>query len=423
MRNLILIFIVLMGGMFYLLHYNPEPIIFKFGGKEIKTYIPILTGASFLAGVIFSFLLQLFSIISDWTYNTFMKWKTAKERKAMRLLSSAKEAFERGDVEEALRIVKECMELKSSSPDVAIFLAKLKMATNSIDEGIKILKDEISKENPSLEAVLLYLDLSLKEELPDAIEIGRKKLSKDSRSPLLLRAMARACDRYHLHDEAIEYQKRLLKIEGWDRETERGFYAYLLFRSGEEKLNSGDEEGIKLIKKSMDFLPYFTPAVNELIKIYVKNGDVKKAKGLAEEAFSKNQSHFILLSLEKELLDANMPAEAIEFYNELYERVNDPALRFLTARLLLKLEMIEPAEEILKEIPQELAETTPFRYLSAVLSSRKGDISYGYRVMENIIENGCFSMWRCRVCKWKGSAYTPICPNCRGVDSIRMEVV
>jgi len=422
MRNLIIIFIVLMGGMFYLLYYNPQPVSFKFGGKEITTYIPVLTGISFLIGVIFSFILQLFSIVSDWVHETFMKLKTAKARKVARLLSSAKEAFERGDVEEALKIVKECIELKINSPELVVFLARLKMATNSIDEAVKILKDEVSKENPSLEAVLLYLDLSLKEELPDAIEIGRKKLSTNGKSPLLLRAMARACDRYHFHDEAIEYQKRLLKMEGWDMETERGFYAYLLFRSGEEKINSGDEDGIKLIKKSMDFLPYFTPAVNELIKIHVRNEDIKKAKELAEQAFSKNQSHSILLSLEKELLDANMPAEAIEFYNKLSEMVNDPALRFLTVKLLLKLEMIEHAEEILKEIPQELAEVIPFRYLSAVLSSKKGDISYACKVMENIIENGCFSMWKCTVCKWRGIAYTPVCPNCRGVDSIRMKL-
>jgi len=423
MRNLILIFIILMLGMFYLFYYNPHPVPFQLGGKEITTYIPLLMGISFLIGVIFSFLLQLFSLFSDWAHDTFMKFKTSKERKAKQLLSSAKEAFERGDVEEALRKVKECVKLKTGSPDIAVFLAKLKMATSSIGEAVKILKDEVSKENPSLEAVLLYLDLSLREELPDAIEIGRKKLSKESKSPLLLRAMARACDRYHLHEEAIEYQKRLLKMDGWDRDTERRFYAYLLFRSGEEKINSGDEEGIKLIKESMNFLPYFTPAVNELIKIHVKNGDVKKAKELAEEAFSKTRSHFILLSLEKELLDANMPAEAVGFYTRLCEMVNDPALRFLTARLLLKLEKMEHAEEILKEIPQELAEVLPFRYLYAVLSSKKGDISSACKVMENIIESECFNMWGCTVCKWKGAVYTPVCPNCRDVDSIRMQLI
>lgn len=422
MRNIIIIFIVLVVAIFYLSYYNPNEVTFNLGGKEVKTSIAVLMSASFLVGVIFSFLLQLFSIILDWTHNTFMKLKTVKERRAASVLSSAKEAFERGDIEEGFRLTRESIELKKDFSDASIFLARLKIFTNSFEEAGRILKEEVSKENPPLEAVLLYLNLSLKEELPDAIEIGRKKIALNGRSPLLLRAMARACDKYHLHDEAIEYQKKLLKIEGWNKDSEKGFYAYLLFRSGEEKLKSGDEDGIKFIKKSMDFLPFFTPAVNELTKFYVKNGDVRKAKELAQEAFSKNFSHSILISLEKTLLDADIPAEAIEFYTELNEKFNEISLRFLTVKLLLKLEMIEPAEEIMRELHQEIADSTPFRYLSAILSAKKGNFSDAYKLIEEIGEEGWFTLWMCSVCRWKGAAYTAICPNCGSVDSIRISL-
>ncbi len=416
MRNFIIILIVLFIAVFYLLYHNPDPVSFKFGGKEIKTYIPILTGVSFLIGVIFSFLLQLFSMISDWARDTFIKFKTLKERKVMRLLSSAKEAFEVGDIEEALKIAEQCIEMKASSSDVNVFLAKLKIAINSVDDAIRILREEVSKENPPLETVLMYLNLSLKKELPDAIEIGKKKLENDGKYPMLLRVMARACD----HDEDLEYQRRLLKINGWDRETERRYYAYLLFRSGEEKMAREDEDGIKLIKKSMELFPFFTPAVSELIKLHVKKGEIKRAKELTYEAFTRNQSHSVLISLEKELLDANQPAEAIEFYNELYEKIDDIDIKFLMVKLFLKLEMIESAEEIMKEFPQEVIDLRPFKYLSAILLAKKKDFPPAYKIVENIMESGCFNLWRCSVCKWDGSAYFMICPSCGSVDTIRM---
>lgn len=421
MRTFIVILLLAGAIIIYLFYYNPETVRFRFGKAEVTTYIPFLMGLSFLAGILVAFVLQFFSTTAEWAKRTFERLRRGKERKALSLLSEAEGAFEAGDIPEAIRKAEESLRLKEDNPEAKIFMAKLKISTNSYQEAIEILRDEILKGSPPLKAVMLYLKLSMKEELPDAVEAGRKKVQEYPRNPYLLRAMARVCDRYHFHEEALEYQRKLLRIDGWDTEPERLFYAYLLLRNGEEKINEGNEdEGVRLMKKAIDEVPYFSPAVNFLVRREVKNGEVRRAVELAEETYRRRNSHSVILSLENALLNANLPANALEFYEKMNSKFNDPVLKYLEIKLLLNLEMLPQAEEGLKEVSEEIASSHPFRFLSLLLYLKKNGLTEASRGVEELAGDTCFYLWKCTVCRTRFPSYSPLCGVCESVDSMRM---
>jgi len=256
-----------------------------------------------------------------------------------------------------------------------------------------------------------------KKDLSDIIRIQPRRA---------LKAMRILRDLYVLEanwQKALEIQERIgeARVLEEERAADAPFTPGLLYQIGADLLNQEKtKEAIAQLEKVKKKYPTFQATYQKLAEAYLLDGQEAPAIETYLEGYRKNASPMCLLSMEQFYLDKGNPEGAIEQYQILIASTDRKVLpKFLLARFFYRLEVLDKAEALMREIEGSIRESGLLQYYLGRLRERRGDTAKACAHYRDVIRilNPFELSYQCSTCAEASPEWKDYCPRCLRWDT------
>jgi tetratricopeptide (TPR) repeat protein len=218
--------------------------------------------------------------------------------------------------------------------------------------------------------------------------------------------------------KALEVQERIgeARVLEEERAADAPFTPGLQYQIGVDLLNQEKyKEAIAHLEKVKKKFPGFLATYMKLAEAYLLDGQEQPAVAVYLEGYRKNAAPTCLLSMEQFYLDKGDPEGAIAQYQELIASTDRKVLpKFLLARFYYRLEVLDKAEALMREIEGNIADSGLLQYYLGRLRERRNDPSNAcghYRQVIRIL-NPFEMSYRCSSCGDSSPDWKDFCPRC-----------
>ncbi|MCI4398432.1 MAG: tetratricopeptide repeat protein [Acidobacteria bacterium] len=218
--------------------------------------------------------------------------------------------------------------------------------------------------------------------------------------------------------KAMEAQERIteLRIMEEERASDAPYTPGILYQQGADLLQQEKRgDAIAQLEKVRHKHPAFIPTYIKLAEAYLLEGQDEKATATYLEGFRRAGSTTCLLAMEKMFLDKGTPEEAIAAYQGAVASTDRKLVpKFLLAILYYRLEVMDKAEQLLREIDGSVRQSGLVQYYLGRIRERRGDFAQAcarYREVIRILRP--FEMvYVCKGCHEKSPEWKDFCPKC-----------
>lgn len=270
---------------------------------------------------------------------------------------------------------------------------------------------------PTVQAVLKMIDLlanSFVEKDDREFFKNLKKLSKEDRVPAY-KEFAKYLKKKGEWELALEVVKKANNIE--ENTFGKDQLAEIKFELGKKNSNE------KIMKEIVTTYPDFAPGLIAYAEILQKVGKKDEMIEVLKKGFSTTKLVVFLQKLEDYFLENEMPEKAVEVLGEIVLNENHNVLaRYYLGKLYYRLEMLEKAKEIFKNLEGEIEFIPGLYYHLAKIFYRLGDHETSYSYMKELVSRSDILKFKfiCKSCETYTDEWTERCPSCNAIGSIRM---
>lgn len=419
--SFLLLIILFMTWFVYFSGLNPQVVtIFYYPGESITSSIAVIAVGCVLIGVFLGFVIYLLSALRQMIKN----WKSDRlERRSREVVSIYREGVSRllsGDIKKARIHLQRALERDPSRVETYLAMANVHLQDGEPQEAVALLNRARNLDPRSLE--VLFKLASVFEEMQrrdDAIQTYREILSKEENNRKALRALRDLRMRDGAWKEALELQKRILKVSADSKrlpEEEQRLLS-LRYEVACQGLNDAKElENAKNeLKEIVKVAPEFLPGHVSLGDAYRLLGRPADASAVWEEGYRALGRGVFLARLEDLYLGAEDPATLLNFYRDFSrERSDDLMLRFFYGKLCLRLEMIEDALEQLYVVESSGVDSPQLHLLLAEAFGRRGRLDAAINQYKKAlgVTTRLTVGYACDVCGEESEEWQSRCPSC-----------
>jgi tetratricopeptide (TPR) repeat protein len=222
---------------------------------------------------------------------------------------------------------------------------------------------------------------------------------------------------------ALEVQERIgeARVLEEERSADAPFTPGLLYQIGADYLDQEKiKESIVQLEKVKKKYPNFQATYQKLAEAYLLDGQEPSAVEVYLEGYRRNASPMCLLSMEQLYLDKGEPEGAIEQYQHLIASTDRKVLpKFLLARFFYRLEVLDKAETLMREIEGSIRESGLLQYYLGRLRERRGDSAKACGHYRNVIRilNPFELSYQCSLCTTTSPEWKDYCPHCLRWDT------
>lgn len=434
-KIILFVIILLVSGFFYLHTVNPFEITVALDKEHSFTLpVTVIIFAGFVVGVVLmvfnSFIVDIKRAIDDFRNRRKVKARVSFEKK----FRKGSLALAKGDTKQALKALEDAYSSDAEAPELrkelVMKLSAACTAESSYIRGTEILENMMRKHGDDIELLFALVDVS-----STSGEVARKErylreiLRLDGSNARALAGLLEIKITDRDFKEAVNLQRTIIsnipKVrKGGDPaviKAENNRLAGLLFEASTVAFGSGDQSlAATYAEQALTIDKYFIPAHFMLGDIDIKNGRVDETVRRFEKAYKATRSAFFLMRLEDIYLGRMEPDRAIALYAAaLKDAPGSVELRLLTARLNLRLEMIDAAIDDLEALALEGHESFYRRVLLSEAYQRRNQLDKATELLQSAIalDRDLTPPFSCTRCGFSRSEWFGRCPECLAWNS------
>lgn len=410
-RSIVIFASILFALYLYISILNPLEVSFQlYPGFHLRASLALVTILAFLAGAL---LVAFSDTLRDLRRTLELKGMKRRQKALWQYLEEAEEAMRRGDYASAEEELRGALKLFPDRSLLYLKLAEVLRAQGKLEEALKAVR---MAEDGGEKVYLLWAEAEILRELGregEAERALREILEVHPSNPLALRALRDLKVKGGDWEEALQLQERLLKVlPSEDGET-------LLALRYEKAKALGDtdrREAIRELRRLSKEASSFVPARVLWGDLLMRRGKGKAALEVWREGFEETRNPVFLERMEDYYLHASNPRGAVHMYLQILgDSPDDPVVRFLYARLCLRLGMAEEALRVLSEDEHPFSKFPPFYYLKAQAHIQREEWQRAAEAFGEglaVEGKGISLIYRCQRCGHEEPRWLDRCPSC-----------
>lgn len=424
-RFVLILFLLVLIGLGYLATLNKETVTIAFTPKHVYETPKIVF--MMVSGLTGAFIVLFIYTIRD--TRRFIKKlreqkRQKKEEKRNELYSKALDLILAGKKEEARQTLELIIKESPDFIDAYLRLSELCLDLNDLVKSYSY-AEKARQLAPKRLDVLFNMEALMERtgRWQDALKYIDEILGLDRTNLSALYRKRRILEALQRWEELVDLERQIIRNlpDEKSRRQERRFLAGYKYELGRASLEKKDmERAKKAFKTAIKIDNFFIPAYLGLVEVFLSEGLTEEAIEFLWNSYEETGSPLLLARLEDLLISNGEPARLIRYYkNAISKRPNDTLLNFLLGKLYYRLEMIDEAIALLKDMETggttfpELHRLLGNLYLKrreperAALEFRKAiDLRKTLRL------NYC-----CNNCGFTSELWSGRCPNCKEWNS------
>lgn len=213
-------------------------------------------------------------------------------------------------------------------------------------------------------------------------------------------------------------QARVLEEE---RAEDAPYTAGLLYQIGAEMVDHEKyKDAVAHLEKVKKKYPAFQATYLKLAEAFLLDGNEEEAVQVYLDGYRRNASPMCLLSMEQFYLDKGDPEGAVAQYQALIASTDRKVLpKFLMARFLYRLEVLERSEALLREVEGNIRQSGLVQYYLGRIRERRGDTTEACEHYREVIRllNPFELTYLCSSCGEASPDWKDFCPKCSRWDT------
>ncbi|MCX7794115.1 MAG: tetratricopeptide repeat protein [Thermodesulfovibrionales bacterium] len=424
-RFVLILFLFILIGLGYLATLNKETVTIAFTPEHVyetpKIVFMIVSG---LAG---AFLVLFIYTIRDtrrFIKNLREQKRQKKEERKNELYSKALDLILAGKKEEARHTLELIIKESPDFIHAYLRLSELCLEKNDLHKAYSYA--EKARQLAPKRLDVLFNMATLMERagrwqdalkyIEDILSLDRTNISALYRKRNVLEALQR-------WEELVDLERQIIRAlpDERSRRQERRFLAGYKYELGRVSLERKDmERAKKSFKTAIKIDKFFIPAYLGLVEVMLSEGLTEGAIEFLWNSYEETSSPLLLARLEDLLITNGEPARLIRYYKgAIAKRPNDTLLNFLLGKLYYRLEMIDEAISLLRDM-ETGGETFPelHRLLGNLYLKRREperaalEFRKAIDLRKTLRLNYC-----CNNCGYTADTWSGRCPNCKEWNS------
>jgi lipopolysaccharide biosynthesis regulator YciM len=223
--------------------------------------------------------------------------------------------------------------------------------------------------------------------------------------------------------KALEIQERIgeARVLEEERAADAPFTPGLLYQIGVDLLaREKYSDAIQQFEKVRKKYPFFISTYHKLAEAFLLVGRAEDAVDAFLDGYRRTNSPTCLLAMEQFYLEKGDPEGAVRQYQNLIGSTDRKVLpKFLLGRLYYRLEVLDRAEALLKEIEGNISQSGLLQYYLGRIRERRGHASEAcghYREVIRIL-NPFELNYACHSCGEVSPTWRDYCPSCLRWDT------
>jgi lipopolysaccharide biosynthesis regulator YciM len=416
----LLLIILFLVAFLYFSGLNPQDVtVYYLPDQQITASVAIVVVGCVVLGLLFGYLVHLYSLVS----HLIRHWKRERaETKAREVSAIYREGILRllsGDLKRAHAQLQRALDRDPSRVEAYIAMANVHIQEGEPQEGLNVLLRAKTVDPRSLE--VSFKLASTYEEMgrdDDAARTYQEILALEGDNRKALRGLRDLHVRYGRWREALDLQKKLLKVAAGSRrqEEEKQKLLYLRYEVARLDLEDGQVDAAKVeFKDIIKQAPDFTPAVVSLGDAYRRQNRPEDAAGVWQGGYETLGRSIFLSRLEDLYMDAEDPTTLLSFYRSaLLAKTDDLMLRMFLGKLCLRLEMVDEALEQLYAVESAGVAFPQLHYLLAEAHRRRNRLEEAMNEYRQALGNlnTLRLAYKCDACGGESAEWQSRCPEC-----------
>lgn len=226
---------------------------------------------------------------------------------------------------------------------------------------------------------------------------------------------------------ALGVQERIgeARVMDEERAQDSPFTPGILYQIGMDLLEQDKPaEAVAQFQKVRKKYPAFVPTYLRLAEANLLLGQEREAVESYLDGYRNAASADCLLAMEHLFLEKGLPEEAVRHYQSVTASTERKLLpRFLLGRLYYRLEMLDRADTLFREIEGDAGESRLLQYYRGRIRERSGDAAGActhYRRLLRLL-NPFELTYRCSGCGDKSPEWKDFCPACLTWDTYQSD--
>lgn len=359
----------------YTYYLNPQNVsVTTKPGVAVEVPLAILMLTLFLAGAMISALLSLLVA-------TRMKFTIWGLEKTLNKISSAESSVKqaRGLIalemyDEAISLLKKVVTSHQFQHSAKALLISTLNKVGKSGEALQLLSAS-RIEDTDAELLVLCAEINAADEnYTAAYDNLSLVLKKEPQNTKALSMMVRATEKLSLIEESIAFQEQLIRQKrASERELAQLRLAKLELKKAVKDSGGADDKLLKEIERILQRHRDFAPALAKRAELIAKSGNAQGATKDLARAYEVSLDVQYMTRLVALWLELEKPAEAltrIEHFTETKDSCDKhPQLLLLLGQLLLHLEMVDPAKQLVKKLNDSKSFSDKFKDQLLLLES------------------------------------------------------
>ncbi len=429
-QAMIFLLVVILFLFGYLSLFNSKEIVlFLSKNTSINTTASAIVIASFILGMFFmaavSLVREAGKLYREWQH----KGQINKESISTSLVEKGNVEILRGSIERAKSFYMDAISKSPANITAHIKLSEAYMLSKDNQNALKLLL-KVKYQDPENIQLLnsLYNLYTVLNDTTSMIDTAKKLVSIDEDNTRFLSMLRNAYIASAKVEESYRTQKIIMRLmKGTDAYTGERIklgelkydYAMMIYKNGDADL------AIKKLGDVKRLNTQFSPAYVSIGDIYINTkNDLEKAIDEWKSGYAETHDAIFLIKMEDVFLQHDNPYEILRIYRKiLSEEPEDNLARILFLKLVLRLEMVDEANEQLAYLDNKWIHIPSTEIMMAELMSKKGDYESAFKklMMLHSKENHINFPYVCSKCGYENFTWSAKCPSCNAPGTMYLK--
>ena len=415
--------LIVVLALSYLALENPAHVqlkLFRRDLAEVPLYMVIF--GAFILGALFVYALFLLQGARGVLLGMKEKRIRKRDERTDDYRQEARDYLRLRKLEKSKTLLEKTIHLTPDNLELSLDLADVFLEGKQYTKASDRYHHVFSRDSQSIRAILgIALSSEGSENFSEAELYYGRILNMEKANPLALRGLLRTQKVQRKWPEAIE-TLRLLRKEGLVSSGEFDeMLAVLLYQQALAEEKAGNLKGsIPSLEKSLKARSQFVPSLLSLGQTYIREGSPERAVKIWEGALMEHFQLPVARALEDHMIQHDGQKDLIQFYKK--ASIRNELARFLLARLYLRQNLIEEAEQEISKIPDVEASSGALLILAEVEKKRLNEaLSNRHYSLASELLHHQLDKYRCKACGASHDRWVSQCRECGAWDALKID--
>jgi len=370
--------LLILTGVFFL-HFwsmNPQELSLHLFGHEFSYPVAFFIFGCILFGLLLGYGGHLYGTL----IYRLRHWREDRSEKRAREVGSIyREGVTRllsGDLKKANTLLQKALDRDPRRIETLVAVASLRQQEGDAQAAVNILIKARDIDRNSLEVLFqLAATYEATGDLDSARDSYQEILAVDANNRKALRSLRDLAMKREAWEEAVDLQKKVLKVAAGSKriEDEKQKLAHFRYEVARQSLDNGKaDQAISPLQEIAKEAPAFIPGRVTLGDALLATNRGNEAIKVWQDGYRDTNRSVFLSRLEDFYMEAEDPATLLTFYrNAINSNQDDMVLRLFFGKFCLRLEMVDEAVDQLYTVESSGVESSQLHFLLAEAYRRR----------------------------------------------------